>query len=101
MAEKEKLYTGPFEFGYAGLLPDDINLSPFDMAVLKDAVDLVKDLRMTYICKDGIDRCMAMVESGRKFEELTHPERTTAWLVLAAVNRHVREINNAVRQQAT
>lgn len=101
MAETEKLYMGPYEFGYAGIMPADIKMEPFDMAALQDAIELVKNLRMTNICKDGVDRCAAMVESGRKYDELEHTERTLAWLVLAAVNRHVRVINEAVRQQAT
>lgn len=101
MADREKLYTGPFEFHYGGIRSEDLKLERFDMAALKDAAELVKDLRMTHICKDGIDRCLQMAESGRKYEDLTQEERTTAWLVLAAVSRHVRDVNDAVRQQST
>lgn len=101
MAEREKLYTGPFEFHYGGIAPNDLRLEPFDVAALGDAAELVKDLRMTTICKEGIDRCLAIASSGKTYNDLTHAERSIAWLVLAAVNRHVREVNDAVRQNAT
>lgn len=101
MAQKTKLYTGPFEFHYGGIQSEDLRLEAFDMAALKEAAELVKDLRMTHICKDGVDKCLQLVESGRTYETLTQAEKTTAWLLLAAVSRHVKDINDEVRQQAT
>lgn len=97
----QKIYEGPFEFHFAHLSVKDLVEGPFDLADVANAVAIVDGLTMSPIARDVVERCKAVVATGKSYEDLTAEERNNCYLVLSETGRRTMELSDAVRAQAT